>query len=119
MKTLTTLALSLGCFAAAFAARADESGPLIELCQQYLALPKPGEQITAEYIQLKSSCAGFINSHVKMSKPEDGFCRPQHYELDDLVKVYMAWVAKHPERAKDPTKVTMTQALAEVYPCPK
>ncbi len=97
---------------------ADESTPLIELCQQFLALPKGGD-VTAEYIQLKSSCAGFINSHVKMSKPEDGFCVPKGYNMDDLARNYMEWIKKNPGRDKDPTKVTMTEALTQVYPCSK
>lgn len=99
-------------------AMADESGPLVDLCKSYLALPKDGE-VTAEFIQLKSSCAGFINSHVKMSKPEDGFCIPKGYNMDDLVRVYMAWVEQHQDRVKEPTKVTMSAALSEKYPCPK
>lgn len=122
MKHLNTAALlttliGAGHFAVA-AARADDSTPLVELCRAFLALPKTGE-VTTEYIQLKSSCAGFINSHVKMSKPEDGFCVPKGYNMDDLAKVYMAWAEKHQDRLKDPTKTTMTEALAEVYPCPK
>ena len=103
---------------AAPASRASDSVPLVELCRAFLALPKPGE-VTTEYIQLKSSCAGFINSHVKMSKPEDGFCIPKGYNMDDLAKVYLAWADKHQDRWKDPTKVTMTEALTEVYPCSK
>lgn len=99
-------------------ALADQSGDLVELCEKFIALPKTGE-VTADYIQLKSSCAGFINSHVKMSKPEDGFCVPKGYNMDDLATVFMAWIKKHPERVKDATKVTMTEALSEVYPCKK
>jgi Rap1a immunity proteins len=99
-------------------AHADESTPLIELCAQFVALPKVVE-VTADYIQLKSSCAGFINSHVKMSKPEDGFCVPKGYNMDDLARHYMEWIKKNPGREKDPTKVTMTEALTQVYPCPK
>lgn len=122
MKHLNTAALlttliGAGHFAAV-AARADDSTPLVELCRAFLALPKTGE-VTTEYIQLKSSCAGFINSHVKMSKPEDGFCVPKGYNMDDLAKIYMAWAEKHQDRLKDPTKLTMTEALAEAYPCPK
>ncbi len=75
--------------------------------------------MTAEFLQLKSSCAGFINSAVKMSKPEDGFCRPQHYDMDDLVARYMTWVGTHADRLNEPTKVTIAAALAEAYPCPK
>ena len=100
------------------AAHADESTPLVELCEQYVALPKSGE-VTSNFIQLKSSCAGFINSHVKMSKPEDGFCVPKGYSMDDLPVVYLAWVKKNPARVSEPTRITMTQALSEVYPCPK
>ena len=100
------------------AARADDSTPLVELCRAFLALPKTGE-VTTEYIQLKSSCAGFINSHVKMSKPEDGFCIPKGYNMDDLAKVYLAWADKHQDRWNDPTKITMTEALTEAYPCSK
>lgn len=99
-------------------AQADESGPLIDLCTRYQALPANGE-VNSDFIQLKSSCAGFINSHFRMSKPEDGFCRPKNYDMDNLVKVYMAWIKTHPERAAEPTKVTMSAALAEAYPCPK
>lgn len=99
-------------------AQADQSGDLVELCEKFVALPKNGE-VTADYIQLKSSCAGFINSHVKMSKPEDGFCVPKGYNMDDLAGVYLAWVKKHPDRVAEPTKVTMTEALIEVYPCKK
>lgn len=100
------------------AARADDSNTLVDLCKSYLALPAPKEgQVTSEFIQLKSSCAGFINSHVKMSKPEDGFCIPKGYNMDDLVRVYMTWVEKNPGRVKEPTKVTMTAALSEAYKC--
>ena len=114
---LTVAALAL---AATFAgsARADETTPLVELCQSFVALPKNGE-VTPEYIQLKSSCAGFINSHVKMSKPEDGFCVPKGYNMDDLATVFMDWANKHQDRWKEPTKVTMTAALSETYPCKK
>ena len=97
---------------------ADESTPLVELCKSYDALPKTGE-VTAEYIQLKSSCVGFINSAFRMSKPEDGFCRPEKYNMDDLAKHYMAWATQHPERWKDPTRVTIAEALKDAYPCPK
>jgi Rap1a immunity proteins len=97
---------------------ADESVPLVELCKSYMALPKGGE-VTSEFIQLKSSCAGFINSAFRMSKPEDGFCRPANYNMDDLVKVYMAWALKNPDRWKEPTRLTMAEALKEAYPCPK
>lgn len=100
-------------------AHADESIPLVELCDSFLKLPAPGDQVTSEYIQLKSSCAGFINSHVKMSKPEDGFCVPKGYNMDDLARVYLAWANKHPDRWKEPTRVTMTEALSEAYPCPQ
>jgi Rap1a immunity proteins len=99
-------------------AYADESTPLVELCEQFLALPKGGE-VTSNIIQLRSSCAGFINSHVKMSKPEDGFCVPKGYSMDDLAVNYMNWIKKNPGREKDPTKVTMTEALTLAYPCPK
>lgn len=116
--TALLTALLAANLAAGLQARADDSVALVELCRTFVALPKPGE-VTPEYIQLKSSCAGFINSHVKMSKPEDGFCLPKGYNMDDLAKVYMAWADKHPERVKDPTKVTMTEALTEVYPCSK
>jgi hypothetical protein len=97
---------------------AGESTPLIELCEQFLALPKGGE-VTTSYIQLKSSCAGYINSHVKMSKPEDGFCVPKGYNMDDLAVVYIDWVKKNPGREKDSTTNTMTEALSQAYPCPK
>jgi len=100
------------------AARADDSATLVELCKSYMALPAPKDgEVTPEFIQLKSSCAGFINSHVKMSKPEDGFCIPKGYNMDDLVRVYMKWVEKNPDRVKEPTKITMTAALSEVYKC--
>ncbi len=123
--TFCSLATMIG--AAALAATAvgslpacaDDSTPLVELCERYLDLPRPIEQVTAEFIQLKSSCAGFINSHVKMSKPEDGFCIPKGYNMDDLAKVYLDWTKKHPDRWKEPTKVTMTAALSEAYPCRK
>ncbi len=98
---------------------ADDSTPLVELCERYLGLPRPIEQVTAEFIQLKSSCAGFINSHVKMSKPEDGFCVPHGYNMDDLAKIYLDWARKHPDRWQEPTKVTMTAALSQAYPCHK
>ncbi len=98
---------------------ADDSTPLVELCESYLGLPRPIEQVTPEFIQLKSSCAGFINSHVKMSKPEDGFCVPKGYNMDDLATIYLDWAKKHPDRWKEPTKVTMTAALSEAYPCHK
>jgi len=98
---------------------ADDSTPLVELCERYLGLPRPIEQVTAEFIQLKSSCPGFINSHVKMSKPEDGFCVPQRYNMDDLAKIYLDWARKHPDRWQEPTKVTMTAALSQAYPCHK
>lgn len=117
MKSLIASAL-LATSLTSVSALADESTPLIELCQEFLALPKGGD-VTAEYIQLKSSCAGFINSHVKMSKPEDGFCVTKGYNMDDLARHYMDWIKKNPGREKDPTKVTMTEALAQVYPCPK
>lgn len=100
------------------AAHAGDSIALVELCKSYLALPAPKDgEVTPEFIQLKSSCAGFINSHVKMSKPEDGFCIPKGYNMDDLARVYMRWVEKNPGRVKEPTKVTMTAALSEVYKC--
>ena len=117
MKSLIASAL-LASSLSSVSALADESTPLIELCQEFLALPKGGD-VTAEYIQLKSSCAGFINSHVKMSKPEDGFCVTKGYNMDDLARHYMEWIKNNPGREKDPTKVTMTEALAQVYPCPK
>ncbi len=118
-KALAILSILIGAnLATGPAARADDSVTLVELCRAFVALPKPGE-VTTEYIQLKSSCAGFINSHVKMSKPEDGFCVPKGYNMDDLAKFYLAWADKHPERLKDATKVTMTEALTEVYPCSK
>lgn len=99
-------------------ARADDSTVLLELCTKYLATPAPKDgEFSAEFIQLKSSCAGFINSHVKMSKPEDGFCIPKGYNMDDLAKAYAAYMAKHPEQVTEPTKTTMTAALAEVYKC--
>lgn len=100
-------------------ARADDSMPLVELCEQFFALPRPIKDVTPEYIQLKSSCAGFINSHVKMSKPEDGFCVPKGYNMDDLAQVYLDWARKHQDRLSEPTKVTMTAALSEAYPCKK
>ena len=100
------------------AAQADESTPLVELCKSWEALPKGGE-VTSDYIQLKSSCVGFINSAFRMSKPEDGFCRPEHYNMDDLAKHYMAWASQHPERWKEPTKVTIADALKDAYPCEK
>lgn len=115
---LPALAITLAAFMSAGTARADDSADLVQLCEKYLALPKTTE-VTAEYIQLKSSCAGFINSHMHMSKPEDGFCRPKKYDMDDLARVYMDWLKKNPDRIKEPTKVTMTAALTEVYPCPK
>ena len=99
-------------------ASADESTPLVELCKSFLALPKSTE-VTTDYIQLKSSCAGFINSAVRMSKPEDGFCRPKAYNKDDLARYYLDWAEKHPDRWKDPTRMTIAEALTEVYPCPK
>ena len=117
MKSLIAAALLAASLNSA-SALADESVPLIELCEKFLALPKGGE-VTTEYIQLKSSCAGFINSHIKMSKPEDGFCVPKGYNMDDLARVYLDWVKKNPNREKDPTKVTMTEALTQAYPCPK
>lgn len=98
---------------------ADDSTPLVELCERFLGLPRPIEQVTPEFIQLKSSCAGFINSHVKMSKPEDGFCVPKGYNMDDLAKIYLDWARKHPDRWQEPTKVTMTAALSQAYPCHK
>jgi hypothetical protein len=116
MRTLAALAFVAAALASP--ARADQSTDLVHLCEQYQALPKTGE-VSSEFIQLKSSCAGFINSQMRMSKPEDGFCRPKNYDMDDLVKVYMAWVKKHPDRIGDPTKVTMSEALREAYPCPK
>ncbi len=110
-----TLMVTIG----AAAARADDSVALVDLCKSYLALPQPKDgEVTPEFIQLKSSCAGFINSHAKMSKPEDGFCIPKGYNMDDLARVYMKWVEKNPDRIKEPTKTTMTAALAEVYKCP-
>lgn len=117
LKNIAASALALALLPAT-AARADTSKDLIELCTKYLALPalKEGE-VTPEFIQLKSSCAGFLNSHVKMSKPEDGYCVPKGYNMDDLARHYMAWVAKNPGRAGEPTKVTMSAALAEAYPC--
>jgi hypothetical protein len=99
-------------------ARADESTPLVELCKQYLALPKPGDTVTSEYIQLKSSCAGFINSALKLSRPDDNICRPKSIGLDELATLYMAWAGKHQDRWKDPTKVTIAAALSEAFPCP-
>lgn len=122
MPTLKSIAAA-ACVAAllsAPAARADDSKALVELCGQYLALPplKEGE-VTPEFIQLKSSCAGFLNSHVKMSKPEDGYCIPKGYNMDDLARHYMAWIGKNPERAGEPTRVTMSAALAQAYPCGK
>lgn len=102
------------------AAHADDSTVLLELCTKYIATPAPKEgEFSSEYIQLKSSCAGFINSHVKMSKPEDGFCVPKGYNMDDLAKVYAAYMAKNPGRAAEPTRTTMSAALSEVYKCPQ
>jgi Rap1a immunity proteins len=118
MKLSTAMVFLAALAAFGAPARADQSKDLIELCEQYLALPKGGE-VTSGFIVLKSSCAGFINSHFKMSKPEDGFCRPKNYNMDDLATIYMSWVKKHPDRIGEPTKVTMSEALAEVYPCPK
>lgn len=101
-------------------ARADTSADLIELCRKFLAVERPADGVVdTNFIQLKSSCSGFINSHVKMSKPEDGFCVPKGYNMDDLAQVYMAWVEKNPSRLSEPTKVTMTEALSERYPCAK
>lgn len=99
-------------------ARADDSTILVELCEKYTALPKNGE-VNAEFIQLKSSCAGFVNSHMIMSKPEDGYCRPKSYNMDDLVTVYMDWVGRNRDRIGEPTKVTLSAAFAEHYPCSK
>ncbi len=121
MKSLIAAALLTATVAATLnstTAQAGESTPLIELCEQYLALPKGGE-VTAEFIQLKSSCAGYINSHVKMSKPEDGFCVPKGYSMDDLAKHYMDWIKKNPGHEKDSTQTTMTAALTQAYPCSK
>ena len=97
---------------------ADDSSVLIDLCRQYVAFPKGGE-VTSDFIQLKSSCAGFINSTVRLSRADDGFCRPPHVDMDELTRIYMAWVDKHPDRLKEPTKVTISAAMAEVYVCPK
>ncbi len=108
---LRILAFSCGLILCTQTAAAGNSTDLVELCERFLALPKGGE-VTADYIQLKSSCAGYINSHVKMSKPEDGFCVPKGYNMDDLAQIYMAWVKKHPDRIRNSTTVTMTEALS-------
>ena len=100
------------------AARADDSTVLIDLCKQYVGLSK-SDVVTTEYLRLKSACAGFINSDVRLSRPDDGFCRPPHVDMDELTRIYMAWVDKHPDRVKEPTKVTISAAMAEVYLCPK
>lgn len=117
-SSLLLFAILLALCASAPGARADDSTVLLELCTKYIATPVPKEgEFSSEFIQLKSSCAGFINSHVKMSKPEDGFCIPKGYNMDDLAKVYAAYMAKNPDKVKDPTRTTMTAALAEVYKC--
>lgn len=119
-SSLRVCAILLALGGSLTAARADDSTVLLELCTKYMATPVPKEgEFSAEFIQLKSSCAGFINSHVKMSKPEDGFCIPKGYNMDDLVKVYAAYMAKNPDKVKEPTRTTMTAALAEVYKCAK
>ena len=113
---LRSLALAIA-VSGALPAQGDDSRPLVELCESYLGLPRPIEAVTPEFIQLKSSCAGFINSHVKMSKPEDGYCVPKGYNMDELAKVYLDWARKHPGRWNEPTRTTLTAALSEAFPC--
>jgi hypothetical protein len=102
------------------AAHADESTVLIDLCKQYAALPAPsGGDVTAGYIQLKSSCAGFLGSTIRLSRPDDGICRPDRFNIDDLAHTYLAWAEKNPDKWGRPTKETIIEAFKDVYPCPK
>ena len=102
------------------AAHADESTVLIELCKQYAALPVPaGSEVSTEYIQLKSSCAGFLGATIRMSRPDDGICRPDRFNIDELTRIYLAWAGKNPDKWSKPTKDTIMEAFKDVYPCPK
>jgi hypothetical protein len=101
-------------------AHADESSVLIDLCRQYTALPAPtGGDVSAHYIQLKSSCAGFLGSTIRLSRPDDGICRPDRINIDDLAHVYLAWAEQNQDKWGRPTRETIIEAFKDIYPCPK
>ena len=96
---------------------ADEAKDLIDLCRKYQAYPKT--EFTQDLIRLKSSCAGVLNAHIRVSRPDSGYCRPKQVDMDELTRIYLAWADRNPDRWKDPRAVTVDAAFAEVYPCPK
>ena len=119
MKPFACALAGLGLLTAVQTANADDSTVLIDLCKQYAALPAPTGGVTSEYIQLKSSCAGFLGSTIRLSRPDDGICRPDKFNIDELVKPYLDWTEKHPDQQTHPTRETIMAAFADVYPCPK
>ena len=96
---------------------ADEAKDLINLCRQFADLPKV--EFSTELIRLKSSCGGVLNAHILVSRPDSGYCRPRKIDMDELVKIYLAWADRNPDRWKDPRAVTVDAAFSEVFPCPK
>ena len=112
--------LAAAIFSAAFcqhALAADEAKDLIDLCRKYQAYPKT--EFTQDLIRLRSSCAGVLNAHIRVSRPDSGYCRPKDINMEELTRVYLAWADRNPDRWTDPRAVTVDAAFAEVFPCSK
>ncbi|MGL4397595.1 MAG: Rap1a/Tai family immunity protein [Hyphomicrobium sp.] len=98
---------------------ADEAIVLIELCKAYKAVPVPADgQFSQDYIRLKSSCAGVLNAHMRLARPDSGYCKPREVSMDTLTDIYVAWADRNTTRWTEPRHVTVDAAFAEAYPCP-
>ena len=115
--TRTRLVVAALAFQTAGAYAADEAKDLIELCKIYQAIPKT--EFSQDLIRYRSSCAGVLNAHIRVSRPDSGYCRPKQVDMDELTRIYLAWADRNPDRWKEPRAVTVDAAFAEVYPCPK
>jgi hypothetical protein len=50
-------------------------------------------------------------------EPPPPYCRPEHVENGQLVRIVLKYIRNHPETAQKPTAALVVEALLEAFPC--
>jgi hypothetical protein len=98
------------------------------------ALAAEAPQSSADYRQLCTGkaaeanhglCVGFVigadqafSLERRSGRLKPGFCIPAGTAPEQLTRVWMSFLNKHPELAREPAAASYFRAIAKTYPCP-
>jgi hypothetical protein len=87
-------------------------------CKTYIALMDRSQPIGTDSGTDGGLCVGYVSGFTEGANVFQGFCVPDSSRNGTAIRVYIAYMDKHPKLFDEPKSVGLLEALRDAYPCP-